>query len=204
MDCYAVPVPYQSVFDPVPTAPLHSAPCALCRLLCWTRHPGLAQLQHGPPHLDRDPARRRVVCGTCSRNLPIPVPDRGNDQGITPSQTSHRNGFEFRHHLKRDMSGTPLVACGSPLNRSVRFPLLIVLMCLVVSGCTAPKLAPRPPADALRARFGTMAVRAQPSASSFQYELPATKGVAAGRGAKAGAKSGLAVLTVPMSSGGAR
>jgi hypothetical protein len=46
-----------------------------------------------------------------------------------------------------------------------------------------------------------MALRLQPSSSTFSYELPATKGVGAGRGAKAGAESGLGVIGV-LGSGG--
>jgi len=41
-----------------------------------------------------------------------------------------------------------------------------------------------------------MALRLQPSASAFSYELPATKGVGAGRGAMAGAASGLEIMGV--------
>jgi hypothetical protein len=90
-----------------------------------------------------------------------------------------------------------------PLNSSVRLPLVVAIVCLVVSGCTTPKHAPQPPSNTLRARFGTMALRLNPSTNAFEYELPATKGVAAGRGARAGAKSGLAIMAAPMSSGGA-
>jgi hypothetical protein len=86
--------------------------------------------------------------------------------------------------------------------RSVRGPLLVALMCFVVCGCAAPKQVQQPPSDTLRARFGNMALRLQPSASAFSYELPATKGVGAGRGAKAGAESGLVVMGALGSGGG--